>query len=603
MDYKPLIFNNSGREVKKTSSSGEKTENFLEKSILKTLEENALDIDYEVFSAYATELLSDPMGIGGGGYGDFTASVSKLIQLRKIANQLKTSKQLYDDAIDHVRTNNTGDDYAMTSDGKVYVVKQDSENNKLHLNTVKLDTLKDSFDKYIPITNNQLLDIRNNGKLRGVSISENVAFDESFLRDVSASIGMQDVMNAVDSVIKRFGTAKRSGNAIKTSKEVEEGLEGLYQITVEQSNAMLSPESRKAAAKFIYSNLNNNAKNVLKLNAEINGIDTIDYLVNTIILSSKSTTSEVFKEAIDNSGKLSSTSGGDKPTERSFINTVVLGEAVEDKDILLSGTDGVGIKTRGQAYGFRDESGNRIAMGNMENILTQKDNALGNVVDINSISIGNTLVNTLDLHKIVYDGSSTLNRMYLPIDEDVYAATGHIKPDFDALDKFQKFKKWSKDNPNASPQEQAMKAEDLGLSIQYDSNTNSWKFRNTHLFLSLNGYVSEEVIPMENSDKKYLSYMDKSTRKELLDLYENYVNYGQSSPDKDKKHPNSVNLVGFFDWVGQSNLYQGMIFMPVLDRGMEYIAANNELVPKSDFMDMKNKRSLQDQQRNFKSNF
>jgi hypothetical protein len=108
---------------------------------------------------------------------------------------------------------------------------------------------------------------------------------------------------------------------------------------------------------------------------------------------------------------------------------------------------------------------------------------------------------------------------------------------------------------------------------------------------------------MEDSDKKYLSHMDKSTRKELLDLYENYVNYGQSSPDKDKKHPNSVNLVSFFDWVGQSNLYQGMIFMPVLDRGMEYIAASNEIVPKSDFMDMKNKRSLQDQQRNFKSNF
>lgn len=52
---------------------------------------------------------------------------------------------------------------------------------------------------------------------------------------------------------------------------------------------------------------------------------------------------------------------------------------------------------------------------------------------------------------------------------------------------------------------------------------------------------------MEDSDKKYLSHMDKSTRKELLDLYENYVNYGQSSPDKDKKHPNSVNLVSFFD--------------------------------------------------------
>ena len=37
-----------------------------------------------------------------------------------------------------------------------------------------------------------------------------------------------------------------------------------------------------------------------------------------------------------------------------------------------------------------------------------------------------------------------------------------------------------------------------------------------------------------------------------------------------------------------ANMYKGMIFMPVLDRGMEYIAASNEIVPKSDLMDMKN---------------
>ena len=604
LTYTPVMVNQeSGKGAQRASSSDKnKTENFLEKSILKTLEENALDIDHEVFSAYAYELLNDPMGIEGF-QGDFSASVSKLIQLRKIANQLKTSKQLYDDAINHVRTNNTGDDYAMTSDGKVYVVKAGDENNKLHIDTIKIDTLKDSLDTYTPLTNNQLLDIRNNGKFGGIAVSENVAFNESFLRDVNASIGMQNVMEAVDTVIKRFGTAKRTGNTIKTSKEVEEGLEGLYQVTVEQSNAMISPESRKAAAKFIYSNLNNNAKNVLKLNAEINGLDTIDYLVNTIILSSDSITSEIFKESIDSSGKPSSASGGDKPTERSFINTVVLGDAVEDTQILISGTENAGIKLKGQVYGFRDEDGNKITMNNLEQILSQEKNALGNVVDLNSVSIGNSIVNNLDLHKLVYDGSSTLNRMVLPIDEDVYHATGKIKPDLDALKKFKTFQDWSKNNPNASPQEQAMKLKELDVNVKYDSKENGWKFVNTRVFLTLNGYVSDEVINIEDSDKQFLSHMDKATRKNLLPIYENYVNYGQAAKDKDKEHPNSINLVSMLDWVGQDNLYQGMIFMPVLGRGMEYIAHSNELVPKSEFMDMKNQRSIQDQQRNFRNNF
>lgn len=43
--------------------------------------------------------------------------------------------------------------------------------------------------------------------------------------------------------------------------------------------------------------------------------------------------------------------------------------------------------------------------------------------------------------------------------------------------------------------------------------------------------------------------------------------------------------------------------MPVLSRGMEYIASSNEMVPKSTYVDMKNQRSLQDQQRNFRNNF
>ena len=148
-----------------------------------------------------------------------------------------------------------------------------------------------------------------------------------------------------------------------------------------------------------------------------------------------------------------------------------------------------------------------------------------------------------------------------------------------------------------------MKLKELDVNVKYDSKENGWKFVNTRVFLTLNGYVSDEVINIDDSDKQFLSHMNKATRKNLLPIYENYVNYGQATKDKDKEHPNSINLVSMLDWVGQDNLYQGMIFMPVLGRGMEYIAHSNELVPKSEFMDMKNQRSIQDQQRNFRNNF
>lgn len=43
--------------------------------------------------------------------------------------------------------------------------------------------------------------------------------------------------------------------------------------------------------------------------------------------------------------------------------------------------------------------------------------------------------------------------------------------------------------------------------------------------------------------------------------------------------------------------------MPVLNEGMEYIAKNNEYTSKSDYQDIKNKRNVQDMQRNMITNF
>ena len=600
IDYIPVTQTGySGKGATTASSSGKKeSEDLLGKATLEVLKENGLNSDVELFYAYAQEALDT------NALDDFSSSnsVAKLIQLRRFANQIKSSKQLYDKALSHLETTNTGDDYAMTTDGKVYVTETDEDGNII-LNTVKIDTLKDNLDKYSPLTNEQLLHIRNNNK--------KYAFNESMLRDAGSAVGMEDVVSDITSVISKFGK-KNTSTYQNLSESVAKGMEYLFKINIESSVAyqdiVEDGEKKKdvsAAIKYIYSSLNNNAKNVLKLHAELNDTNVFDYLKDAIALN----TSYDNKEDIEKAPKVSGNSGGsgsdggEKLTDRSFINTVVLGEGVEDSAIVLSGHGNAGIKTVGQVYGFRDEEGNRIAMNNLEQILYQKSNALGNTVDLNSISIGNTLVNNLDLHKLVYDGSSTLNRMVLPIDEDVYAATGRIKPDLDALKKFQEFKKWSKNNPNASPQEQALKLEDLDLNVKYDPNTKGWKFNNTQVFLSINGYVSDEVINIDDSDKQFLSHMSKSERSQLLDTYENYVNYGQASKDSDKEHPDAINLVSFFDWVGQDNLYQGMIFMPVLSRGMEYMASSNELVPKSTYVDMKNQRSLQDQQRNFRNNF
>ena len=582
----------------KTTPSSKKEDDNIDKELYKALGEEGLTIDNEKFLLAASALLKTS-------YTDSLIpgqNVQKLIALKRYANQLKLNKSLYDKAEEHIRTNNVGDDFAMTSDGKVYVLEASEGGDALQLNTVKIETLSNNQNKYIPLTNNQLLEVRDKGQIGGTLVKDMV-FNSSVLRDVTSAIGMEDVMKTVDDVIKRYGTMKHSGHEMRVGKEVGEGLEGLYKVTVEKTNTVISPEATKAAAKFIYSNLNTNAKNVLKLNAEMNGSNVLDYLVYTITAAADTTYNPELKKTLDELEKDKAEKDTAKTTNRSFINTVVLGEAVETTDVKISGKGGARISVPSQVYGFRNEQGNNVGMNNLEALFAQKDNSIGNVVDKNSISIGNTLVGASEIYKIVYDGTSTLNRMYLPVDEDVYAATGKIKPDLDALEKFEKFKTWKKNNPNASAQEQALKLQELKVNVQYDSNTDTWKFKNVHLFLTTNGYVSKEVIDISKSDLQFLSHMDDETREQIVDVYENYVNYGQASADKNKKRANSIDLFGLFDWKDAANMYKGMIFMPVLGKGTEYIANNNEIVPKSDYMNITNQRNTQEMQRNFRNNF
>lgn len=273
------------------STTSTKEDDSLQKEIFDSME-YGLNTDFKVFSIYAEKLLNTPFG------GDFAPSVSSLIKIKNIANQIKNSKQLYDRALARVESENTGEDFALTTGGKVYVLKASEENEgALSIDTISIEDLKKSDSEYVPITNNQLLEIRNNGSIYGRPIVDNVAFNEKMLRDVTSSIGMDDVMADVDTILKRYGNVKYDHHEMRMGKDVEEGLEGLYKITIEKTNTIVSPEATKAAAHFIYNNLNDNAKNVLKVNAVMSGSNVLDYLVYTITSSATNTQSVDLKKS------------------------------------------------------------------------------------------------------------------------------------------------------------------------------------------------------------------------------------------------------------------------------------------------------------------
>jgi hypothetical protein len=98
-----------------------------------------------------------------------------------------------------------------------------------------------------------------------------------------------------------------------------------------------------------------------------------------------------------------------------------------------------GIKILAQPYGKPlDTSGNQIGMGTIRDVFGEKDR-IGSSVALNSVSYGDKILNENDLDHIVYDGVSNIERAYLPINQTIYASTGKIVPDLDAIRRYEEF--------------------------------------------------------------------------------------------------------------------------------------------------------------------
>lgn len=170
-----------------------------------------------------------------------------------------------------------------------------------------------------------------------------------------------------------------------------------------------------------------------------------------------------------------SSGGTDKDVNRSSLETIAAGRVVDPKIAVLSTSDakgGLEIVTRD--YPLQDKNGTQVTQNTLKNVLDKAE--IGNIVDKNSIFFGDQRISDIDLNRLVWDGSSSLSRMWLPKDRDA-EQMGVYKPDLDAYDRYTKFEEWIEDNPNVSRQRMIEKLHEYDLDLEFDTETNRWKFR------------------------------------------------------------------------------------------------------------------------------
>jgi hypothetical protein len=332
------------------------------------------------------------------------------------------------------------------------------------------------------LTNNQLLQER--------AHSTGNQYNSEILRDVSNYVGMNEIMDDVRGIIKEIETQKNKGYVNQIGGQAQRGFEylnnimngvdGLYEFTTEGSKSMRDIES---AINYIKNSLNINAKNTIKANSKLQGIDENQMILTALFEH----TNEVRQVDYVKPDSLSSGSGSGSGSKSgtmeniTYLQAVANGRGVEHKNIILgSAKDKGGLQIKAQPYMILDNQGNNISQNNMEQVLNQAQ--IGKIVDVNSISMGDQYMPYEHLNRIMWDKSNAY-RMRLPIDQQA-KYMGIIKPDLNAYDKFQKFEKWVNEHPGITAQEIMQKQQELGLDIYFDNTDGLWHFRDEQLFLA-----------------------------------------------------------------------------------------------------------------------
>lgn len=597
-----------------TSSSDNKEEQLIQKEIINVLKENGLPNDVDYFLSKADTFLRKSQNLGQLFSTDTNTSydMSDLIRLQSLANRIKHNNTLHEQASKQIISEGSGSEAAITNTGNLYVIDEEEG-----VKTIDLNTYHKNPNKYNILTNSELIRLREE--------QPELAYNGTILTDLSNTVGMKSIVDYVKSTIGSFGTNKSSNQldryTSKQKNQIEKGFEqllgfdtpdGIYKVTEstsESNQGYSDAKSLDAAINYLYRTLPSNMKNVLRANAAAEGLNPNDpkdvqNLLAMAIVEHTDHTQE-YKQSLsyDSSVNKSSdggSSGSDKTVKQSYLEMVATGEVTTpDKVIIASSNTTGGLESVAQPYGYPlDESGKQVGRGTLRDVLQKSQ--IGQLIDKNSISFGNKRLTDNELDRVVYDGISTLNRVWLPIDQNAEANLGIIRPDLDMERRFNEFQEWLNEGYGITPNSITLKMNELNLDIVYDQKQQCWRPRVERPFLVFNGYASDKAVNLdENSD--WISHVDKSEGSRIFDIYSKYINYGSDTASKSSKRDSFSG--GWFGIGDAGSMYKSAIFMPITDAGIATVVSNHQLVTERNYIDILNRRKQLMESQRIPTNF
>ena len=568
--YTPYLPAQAGSPQETTSSSGtssgktEKITGTFKKEIIDLLKEQGIPSDATVFLNAAEKLLVKSKSLSnfslfGGTNDDY--DMSDLIKVQKLANDLKYNKTLEGEAIKQVTKEAAGSEVALTDTGHLYV--QDKDGN---LKRISSSEYVKNRDSYIPLTNNQLMYLRQQ--------DPNLAFKTDILNDLQNTIGMSTIMKNVRETINSFGSDKVGGYTTKDAS-VNRGMQllmaggpdGYYKFEKEEE---LRDVNR--ALKYLYNSMSDNAKHLLQAKAAVEGGDPRDPndITNLLYQALMEHTSWKLNMSFDKqasdydpnqSGKKGGSSNpGEQLTQNNYLQRV--GNLRGDRTIVSIApraakiSDTAALTAPAFSFGAVIDRNNKpIDKMSLADLL--KEGWAFAAGEPNDVVFGNKLLKSWEREAVMFDDSSNLTAVMLPYTNQ----GGHIMPDFDKFDAFNKLQSILSNNLYVSQTELNQEARKLGIDpseLNYDQKTNTITFKNTMAFLTVSGYAGDDTLDLNKENKQWLEKVDKSDGQHLADFYNNMVKFGKLRPAK----KGNVEIKGFAKSEA-NDFWRGNVFIPM----------------------------------------
>ena len=478
-------------------------------------------------------------------------------------NQVKNSKNTFDNAYKSATQNGSINEAAVTSSGLLVV--KDSEGK---MNTVSAQDYLKNQDKYILQTNGDLLQMRR--------MDPKLTFSDSVLDIVENGVSTKTITEFINQFSSGLGTdalqqqgyskiqSQRISNGINIIQEAQKnginltgGIDGLYKTT------KLSEDQKRQASEAVtalYKMMPTNYKSLLAIksgNAENPDKGVFDLI--TLMIDKNSSNKIQYqidkeKEGKDSTDESSSDGVSSDKIKSSSVEQWFRGMGEQKQfNISLDGSQGFIVK--GNTMGA-DDSGHPIGISTLQGL---SSSSFGKALDINNATFGNGMrIDVNGSGKVIIDGNS-ITGVELPID----TSDPTPKPDFNLLKLKEQADnllatKYNIQNPDDSTKLTKAQLHQInvvyrqeGLPQKYDENTGQLIQQRWKRFALVKGTTTQEAI-MGDVDKKYIRKIEK----------DNEISNYQTARRKltgDEKYQFSDS------WFRGDDLYQGTIFIPVTD--------------------------------------